>query len=308
MTLRTATLFAFLAAAACNRPQPALYASAANQPAYAERYPTALADTRTAYAADEQQTRAQVAEFQKFPAALDKPNWQVVHEVVKAADQAGKSADLAGGMAQTEAVRSFYAGGKEHLHQKVAGSVEYAAKQKQIEAPELASAAVGGMDRAMDQELEENLHAHNPAVRMVEDNQDAIGKPNVDKLTKQVDQISLASYVVHVRIPQTKRNLDAALADASEVKKTLEDDQKRAEAVMADKGASRDAKKTAEKRQKAAFSALAALDGEVSAAKKLSAEMDQRAEAAKKDYDQAFKALEDAIEERAKTAATATKK
>jgi hypothetical protein len=309
MTLRLATCLALLATAACAQQQPALYASPADQPAYAERYPAALSSGRTTYAADEQQAHAQAVEFQKFPDALDKPSWPVVEDVVKAADEAGKSGDLANGMAQAEAVRTFYAGAKAPIHQKVAGSVDYAAKQKECkDAAELPGTAVSAMDRAIDQELEQSIRDHNPASRLIEDNQDAIGKQNVDKLTKQADQIALASYLVHVRMPQTKRNLDAALTDASEVKKTLEAEQKRAEAVLADKNASRPAKTTAEKRQKATFSALAAIDSEVNAAKALSAEMDKRAQAAQKDYQQAFDALVNAIEEKAKAEAATAKK
>jgi hypothetical protein len=307
MTLRIATCLALLAAAACTQKQPALYASPADQPAYAERYPAALGNARSGYAADEQQAHAQAVEFAKFPDALDKPNWAVVQDVVGTADQAGKSGDLASGMAQAESVRTFYAGAKEPIHQKVAGSVEYAAKQKQCE-HELGGTAAGAVDRAIDQELDESVRDRNPAIRKIEDNQDAIGKQNVDKLMKQVDQIALASYLVHVRMPQTKRNIDAALADASEVKKTLEEDQKQAEAVLASSTASRGAKATAEKRKVAAFNGLAAIDSEVSAAKALSDEMDKRTQAAQKDYQQAFEALEKAIEEKAKAQAATAKK
>lgn len=307
MTLRLATCLALLATAACTQKQPALYASPADQPAYAERYPTALGSARAGYAADEQQAHAQAVEFAKFPDALDKPSWPVVEDVVKTADEAGKSGDLAYGMGQAESVRTFYAGAKEPIHQKIAGSVDYAAKQKQCE-HDLGGAAVGATDRAIEQEVDDSIRDHNPAIRKIEDNQDAIGKQNVEKLMKQVDQLTLASYIVHVRMPQTKRNIDAALADASEVKKTLEEDQKQAEAVLANAGASRGAKATAEKRKTAAFNALSALDSEVSAAKALSAEMDKRAQAAQKDYQESFDALVKAIEEKAKAQAATAKK
>ncbi len=307
MTLRFATCLALLAAAACTQKQPALYASPADQPAYAERYPTALGNARSGYAADEQQAHAQAVEFAKFPDALDKPSWAVVEDVVKTADHAGKSGDLASSMGQAEAVRTFYAGAKVPIHQKVAGSVDYAAKEKQCEA-ELGGTAAGAVDRAIDQELDDSVRDHNPAIRKIEDNQDAIGKQNVDKLMKQVDQITIASYLVHVRMPQTKRNIDAALADASEVKQTLEEEQKRAEAVLADASASRAAKSTAEKRKTAAFNGLATLDSEVTAAKALSDEMDKRTPAAQKDYQQAFDALVKAIEEKAKAQAATAKK
>jgi len=311
MALRNTSWLASLvvAAAGCTRPQPALYGSAADQPAYAERYPTALGATRSAYASDEQQAQTLTTGFAKYPDALDKPAWPTVLEVVQAADQAGRSGDLALGMGEAESVRSFFGAHKDPIHQKLAGSVDYAAKQKECDA-ELGGTAVGAMDRAIDQELEEGVRSHNAAARMIEDNQDAIGKQNVDKLTKQADQIALASYVVHVRMPQTKRNLDAALGDASTVKTTLERDQERARAVAADAHASRAAKQTAEKRNAAATSALASLDSEATEAKKLSDEMDKRSQATLKAYDDALKALEDALKAKAdaSTAAVASPK
>jgi hypothetical protein len=214
---------------------------------------------------------------------------------------------LAAGMAEAEAVRAFYAANKEPIHQKVAGSVEYAAKQKQCEA-ELGGTAVGTMDRAIDQQLEESVRSHNAATRVIEDNQDAIGKQNVDKLTKQADQIALASYLVRVHMPQAKRNIDAALADSASVKKTLEQDQERARAVTADAHASRAAKQTAEKRNAAATSALASLDTETSEAKKAADEMDKRSQAAQKAYDDALKGLKDALKAKADASAASAKK
>jgi hypothetical protein len=286
----------------CTRPQPALYASAADQPAYAERYPAALGSTLNVYLTDEQQAHTLASGFTKYPDQLDKPSWPAVLDVVDAADQAGKSGDLANGMAQAEAVRGFYASAKDPIHQKVAGSVDYAAKQKQCDA-ELAGTAVGAMDRAIDQELDDSVRSHNAATRVIEDNQDALGKQNQDKLQKAADQIALASYIVHVRMPQTKQNLDASLGDASAVKRTLERDQEHAKAVLDDPHASKSAKVTADKRSAAASNALAALDAEIADAKKQSDEMEKRTQAAQKDYEQALDALRTELKKRADAAA-----
>jgi hypothetical protein len=286
----------------CAQPQPALYASAADQPAYAERYPAALGTTLNGYLTDEQQAHTLTGGFSKYTGQLDKPSWPAVLEVVEAADRAGKSGDLAAGMAEAEAVRGFYASAKDPIHQKVAGSVDYAAKQKQCDA-ELAGTAVGAMDRAIDQSLDDDVRSHNAATRVIEDNQDALGKQNLDKLQKAADQIALASYLVHVRMPGTKRNLDATLSDASSVKTTLERDQEHAKAVLADPHASKNAKLTADKRSAAASNALAALDPEIADAKKQSDEMEKRTQAAQKEYEQALDALKDDIRARADDAA-----
>jgi hypothetical protein len=288
-----------LASAACAQQQPALYASPADQAAYAERYPAALNGARTRYGEDEKVVATTTGEFAKYPDQLQKPDWTVVSAVIEDADQAGKSGDLAAGMAEADAVRTFYAGERDKLRQKVGGSAEHAAKEKNCEV-ELYGPIGGALDRAMEQQLEERLRARNAAHRRIEDNIDALGKPNVEKLEKQADEVALASYVVHVRMPTLKRDLDAALADASGVKTTLEREIEESNAIAADANAPKGKKQTAEKRKAAASSALASLDQEVTQAKALSEELEKRNDAAKKSYETALDALEDALEAKAK--------
>jgi hypothetical protein len=288
-----------LASAACAQKQPALYASPADQAAYAERYPAALSGARTRYAEDEKALATTTGEFAKYPDQLQKPDWTVVSAVIEDADQAGKSGDLAAGMAEADAVRTFYAGERDKLRQKVGGSAEHAAKEKNCEV-ELYGPVGGALDRAMEQQLEERVRARNAAHRRIEDNVDALGKPNVEKLEKQADEVALASYVVNVRMPLLKRDLDAALADASGVRKTLEREIEEANAVAADANAPKGKKQTAEKRKADASSALASLDQEVTQAKALSDELEKRNDTAKKSYETALDGLKDALEAKAK--------
>lgn len=296
---RTFGLVFILLAAACAQKQPALYASPADQAAYAERYPVALNGARTRYAEDEKNLGTVTADFAKYPDQLTKPDWTVVSAVIEDADRAGKSGDLAAGMAEADAVRTFYAGERDKLRQKVGGSAEHAAKEKSCEV-ELYGPIGGALDRAMEQQLEERLRERNAAHRRIEDNADAIGKPNVEKLEKQADEVALASYVVNVRMPTLKRDLDAALGDASGVKTTLEREIEEASAVAADGNAPKGKKQTAEKRKASASAALASLDQEVTQAKALSDELEKRSDAARKSYEKALGVLKDALEAKAK--------
>jgi hypothetical protein len=122
----------------------------------------------------------------------------------------------------------------------------------------------------------------------------------VEKLEKQADEVALASYVVNVRMPTLKRDLDAALADASGVKKTLERELEDANAVIADANAPKGKKQTAEKRKASASAALASLDQEVTQARALTDELERRNDASKKAYEKALDELEDALEAKAK--------
>jgi hypothetical protein len=284
---------------ACARPQEAKYVSPADQPAYAERYPAELAGARARYAANEQDLGKLTSEFSKYPDKLNKPSWPAVTQVVEEADRAGKGGDFAAGMAEAESVRSFYEGEKDALRRKVGGAAEHATKQKQCEV-ELYGPIGGALDRGVEQQLEERLRSRSVAHRTIEDNQDAIGKANVETLEKQADEIALASYIANVRMPAFKAALDNALADASGVKSTLEDEIERADKVAADPSASKNAKDLAEKRKTAASTALSNLDSEVKQAKALSDELEKRNEAAKKGYEKALEDLKKALEEKAK--------
>jgi hypothetical protein len=288
--------------------QQPLYASSAEEPAYAERYPAELGAARARFAKDETDVTTLTTEFAKYPDELDKPSWPVVGAVVEEADRAGKSWDYAAGMSEEQAVRDFYEEEKKPLVQKVGGAVDYAAKEKKCEDVEFYGPVAGGLERGVNQQLEERLRSRSVAQRTIEDNQDAIGKQNVEKLEKQADKIALASYLVHVRLPQAKRDIDAALADASGVKKTLARTREQAKAVEDNPQASKTAKQLAQKRSAAASAAEAQLDAEVAEAQKLSEQIEQRAKAAEKTYEDALDALSAAIKTRGDAAEASAKK
>ncbi|HEX6275236.1 MAG TPA: hypothetical protein VFZ53_19485 [Polyangiaceae bacterium] len=288
-----------LVALACSKQEPALYASSAGEASYAERYPAMLASLRNGHFEAEKQAYTLSGEFSKYPDELKDPSWAHVETVVEKADSAGKGADYAAGMGESQAVRTFYTEERDVLRQKVGGSAEHAAKEKNCDV-ELYGPVGGALDRSVDQQLEERLRERTAAHRAIEDNEDALGKANVEKLAKQADTIAFTSYLVHVRLPQTKREIDARVADASEVKSTLDRTQEESKSVLDDPNASKNAKERAQKRADAARTAQASLDSEVEQAKKLGEELEQRTKAAQDQYEKAKDALVQSIQERQK--------
>ena len=286
-------------ALACSKQEPALYASSAGDGSYAERYPAMLASLRNGHFEAEKEAYTLAGEFSKYPDELKEPSWTHVEDVVRKADAAGAGADFAAGMGETQTVRTFYTEEKDVLRQKVGGSAEHAAKEKNCDV-ELYGPIGGALDRSVEQQLEDRRRGRSAAHRAIEDHEDALGKPNVEKLEKQADSIALASYLVQVRIPQTKREIDQRIADASDVKATLERTQEESKAVLDNPNASKNAKDLAQKRADAARTAHASLDSEVEQAKKLGEELEQRAKATREQYEKARDALLQAIQERAK--------
>jgi hypothetical protein len=297
MRIEELTPIALLAAAlsiGCStRPAPA-FASSANETSYAERYPATLLALRTEFATDEAKAREIFGGFQNYPGALTAPDGQQVLAVVTRADAAGKSGAYAEQAQENQGVSRFFTEEKDPLNQKVGGAAQYAAKQKDCTV-DVASPAIGALDHGVDKALEERLRGHDEAHRYIEDHQDALGKPNLEKLQKQADDISLASYLVHVRVKELKLELSRMVDEASDVKKTLGRSDTEARAVVADPAASKPAKATAQTRATAAESATASLDSEVDQAKRAVADMDARSAQLEKDYNAALDALEKAL-------------
>jgi len=290
-----ALLAAALSSACTTQPAPT-FASAANESGYAERYPTALLAARTEFAADETRAREIFAEFPKYPAQLSNPDGEQVLAVVTRADAAGKSSAYARQMEEQSHVARFFTEEKEGLNQKVGGAAQYAAKQKECTV-DVSSPAVGALDRGVDKAMEDRLRDHDEAQRYIEDHQDALGKTNLEKLQKQADDITLASYLVHVRVKQLKLELSQLIAESSDIKKTLERSDKESQAVLADSAASKQAKTVAQKRADAAKKASTGLDIEVEQANRAVKEMDARSEKLDKDYSAALDALEKALKD-----------
>ena len=297
MRIEELTPIALLAAAlsigCSSRPAPA-FASSANETSYAERYPATLLALRTEFATDEAKAREIFGGFQNYPGALTAPDGQQVLAVVARADAAGKSGAYAEQAEENQDVSRFFTEEKDPLNQKVGGAAQYAAKQKDCTV-DVASPAIGALDHGVDKALEERLRGHDEAHRYIEDHQDALGKPNLEKLQKQADDISLASYLVHVRVKELKLELSRLVDEASDVKKTLGRSDTEARAVVADPAASKAAKATAQTRATAAEGASANLDSEVEQAKRAVADMDARSAQLEKDYGAALDALEKAL-------------
>ncbi|HTA90149.1 MAG TPA: hypothetical protein VK745_11250 [Polyangiaceae bacterium] len=297
MRIQEITSLAVLAAAlsfgCSSRPAP-VFASSANETSYAERYPAELLGLRTEFATDEAKAREIFGNFQNYPGALSAPDGPQVSAVVSRADAAGKSGAYAEQMQENQGVSRFFSDEKDSLNQKVGGAAQYAAKQKDCTV-DVASPAIGALDHGVDKALEERLRGHDEAHRYIEDHQDALGKPNLEKLQKQADDISLASYLVHVRVKELKLELSRRVDEASDVRKTLGRSDTEARAVIADPAASKSAKTTAQERASAAETASGNMDSEVDQAKRAVADMDARSTQLEKDYATALDALQKAL-------------
>lgn len=295
--------FAVLTSLGCSKQPPPLTAPSGEQPGYAEQYPSRLTALRTRFAEDEARVRAALPQLGPAAQKLGNADPATVKELFELASETGKSSAYAGQALESETVSRFWDEEKQPLHQKIAGGVSYAAKQKQCAkecGDDLAGVAAGAADRAVEKQLEERQQRVGELHRFVEDHEEQLGKPNVDMAEKQASAIAQLSHITYVRLEMYRRELEGALSDASDVSSTLERTQKDADAVLANPEASKGRKALAEKRKSSAAAAKASLDAELQQAKTALTDMEQREKNLTADYEKAFEALTDALEQKAK--------
>lgn len=276
----------------------AITAPSSDQPGYAARYPDTMAKVRGRYAEQESRARRAMGTFGQFPAELDKPSWPDVLKVYEAADAAGKSSEYVSRLHEANTVNEFFTEEKEEINKKVAGAAQYTAKQKGCTA-DLYGSTSGALEKAVEKQLEKRLRERNEAHRYIDENEDALGKPNREKLEKQADEISLSSYLVNVAGEETKQELTDLVAEANDVKSTLERTITESKAVAADAKRSDNDKKKATARAEAAEKAKGRIDQETQEAQKLLEEIDKRNQALKDEYQKAFDELKKKTEEKA---------
>jgi hypothetical protein len=292
-----------LALVACAKQPAPLTTPSGEQPSYAEQYPARLNSLRTRFAADESKVQAALPQLEPAAQKLGKADPATVKQLFELADSEGKSSAYADQALEAETVSRFWDEEKQPLHQKIGGAVAYAGKQKECSrecGEDLGGVAAGASDRAVEKQLEERQQRLGEIHRFVEEHEDALGKQNTDLAEKQANDIARLSHVTHVRLELYRRELEGTLGAASDVRSTLERVEKENEAVLADAKASKSRRALAEKRKAGAAAARGKLDQEVEQAKAALKEMEQRQKKALADYDKAFEALTDSLEQKAK--------
>jgi hypothetical protein len=293
------TALVLLAGAACSneKPEP-LTASSANQAGYAERYPEALAGSHGRFGEQESEAKRVAQTFPSYPDGLSDPSWPDYLIVVEKADEAGRSGAYVERLEEVMHVQAFFEEEKGVLGQKVGGAAQYAAKQKGCDV-DAYGATTHALEKAVEKQLEERLRAYNDAHRYIEEHEEELGKPNIEKIQDQADDISFASYLVHVGVKQSKEDIERMVNEASDVEKTLDKTIEDSKKVAEDPNASPAKKKRAAENATKAETAKGRLQNDVQQAQQVLKELDQRMEQLKKEYDEALKQLKDKIEQQA---------
>ncbi|HEU4406288.1 MAG TPA: hypothetical protein VFS43_13570 [Polyangiaceae bacterium] len=290
LALALTALPSLAACSSSNNKEPAV-ASSAGQSNYAVRYPSALDGVRTDYGTKRQDAHTLTGNFARYPDELSGASAEDVWPVLQGADEAGRSGSYVQERRSLEQVRTFFNEEKDEIGRKVAGSAQYVAQQKGCSNVEVGGAANAALKDAVDKRIEKRLREHNEGHAALEKVRHKLGKDKADKLEKQADEVAEASYLVHVALPEVKAKLNAQLAEANDVKKTLDASLTSEAQFQATPGVTEGDKKASNDRVTALNKAKGEIDSVVAQGQELSKRIDADMKEAQKEYADAFAAL-----------------
>jgi hypothetical protein len=228
----------------------------------------------------------------------------VAVEVAKRADEAGRSWAFVERMRQVQLTQSFLAQEKDEITRKIAGAVQYAAKQKNCDA-DVAGAVPHAFKEAVDKRLEEHLREANEAFLVIERHRDELSKEDAAALEKQADAIAYASYLAHVELVEHKLKLQRMVSEADRIKKTADEYVEAENARSSRSSATAADKKEAAARIERMKTSRAKVDSALEQTKSVLQNVDERVKKAQDGWAQALAGLNKTLEEKA--AATTAK-
>jgi hypothetical protein len=298
---RAALILCAGAAVACSAPKPEPeIASSSNHAHYARDFPDHLNALVKDFSDRRAEARKLSRDFGNVPGKLKDPNWTHVLEIVDRADEDGKSWAFVERSRRVEGASAFFDAEKDEINKKLVGSVAYTAKKKGCD-ESVAGAAPPALKDVVEKQLEKELRDASEAQQLVDRYRGELGKENVGTLEKAADDISRASYLVHIQIVEDKVRIVRLVGEADQVKRTADD------AVSAEKAYQTGYKKITDAEKKASEARIADLtkakagvDAAVKQGEGVISNVDDEIKNAQKEYQDAFDALRSKIKDKVK--------
>lgn len=292
------TALALLLATGCTKKDenaPPKGESSADDVGYAMEYPDKVDDSVSDLSEGESDLDEGTAKFAEYPDKVKDPtDKDILGDVYRASDEAGRSEAYVKVARENEAIQDFMEEDGGAVGKKVAGGVQFTAKQQGCSA-DLGGAAAGALKRTVDKQLEERLKKANGAHRIIDDNEEALGKGNTGTLHTQADEIAHASYVAYIELPTKRAQLKAMMAERDKVISTLDAQIKKDKKTLDSADAGDGAKKAAEARIAELQASKDKLEQSKQAHRDALENLDKRIAEAQKKYDAALDALLDEV-------------
>jgi hypothetical protein len=303
ISLSTTFALGLLAAGCSTAGKPPATAASSGQSAYAIGYADELSSSTKAISEAQARQKQLTSGLPAHVDELKKPDWDKVTTVIASSDEAGKSSDFANAAGEAVAVKSFWDAEKNEINARVNGNAQHTLKQAGCSA-DTGGAISYSLNEAVNKQLQKKLRSKNEAFVVIERYKTSLGPQNVSSLEKLADEISEASYDVHVLMVTQRNRLERLVSDKDDVKKTLDRLIQDEQAFQAEPGRTEAEKKASQDRITAANKNKADLDKSAQQAEAVSKEMDKSIDAATKDYEEAIKNLKAKVAEKKKSEPT----
>jgi hypothetical protein len=302
LVLRRLSLSLVVLGLACHQ-QPKLATPATEQAVYAQRYPERLRDVRARFGEDETEARESFGALRNLPGSAPAPLADELEQVVRRADAAGRSQPYVDEALRQQEVNALLGEDRGAIRRRVAGSVARAAKDaakekenlkeclKDEDVDALAGAAASGTDRAVERQLSARARAQNPAHAYLQAHSDELGVERVRSLERDVDALSRASFIAHVRLTLYRRELEDLLEQEKSIRATLERDAAEGRAALQSEGLSKSYRLALEEQVAADETARAQLDAELEASRNALDDLEARATALRNEYEALVQSL-----------------
>lgn len=288
-----------LAVAACSAPKPEPeFASSANHGHYAREFPEALGAVTKDFSDRRIEARKLMGELPSYPGKLKDPSWAHVLEIVDRAGEDGRSHAYVARLRRVQGASAFFDAERDEINRKVAGSVSFVAKKKGCD-ESVAGAAPPALKDAVEKQLEKELHEASEAQQLVERYRGELGKENAAALEKQADEISRASYLVHIELVEDKLRILRMVSEADQIRRTAD------ETIAAERAYQSGHKKITDAERKASEARIAemskskaAMDSAMKQAEAVVPNLDEEIKKIQKEYADAMEALRAKIKEK----------
>jgi hypothetical protein len=274
-------------------------ASSAGESSYAVHYSQELADSVKAVSDAQAREKTLSSGFAGHIDELKKPDWDKVQTIVDDSDRAGRSEDYAEARDEMEAVKAFWDTEKDTIGGRVAGGAQGKIKEAGC-AADVSGTVSWALNDALNKQVQKRLRSKNDAFLVLERYKSSLGAQNTASLEKLADEISEASYDVHVLMVTEREQLQRLIADKDSVKKTLDRFIQDEQTYYGEPGRTDAEKKASADRVTAANKSKADLDAAAGQAEDLAKQMDSSIQAATKDYEEAVRALRTKIADKKK--------
>ncbi len=238
----------------------------------------------------ERASREAFAKFAEYPAQIPAEHHALAREILAIAADEGRSQDYVRAAFETELVERYFDEEKQVFQTKVGGAAQYTAKQAGCKA-DVASPTLHALKKTVEKTLEDRLDRHSEAQRRIDENEKQLGAATAPKLREQAREVSRASYLAYVAAPLAKAALEAKLAEAEQVGKTLDSAEKTYTARAGDAALDESERKHAQGLAAEAREAKRLLATQVEAAKERLKTADDRLKKLQQEHQQALDQL-----------------